>query len=1034
MFLYFNHQGELTTCITHGETPRQGNPLSVWVAVDKQYFKDKTPNTPAGWAVKVSVVYSETEATAPFPASYLGTKIFRKTNDSEITYNLIDGNSYYMYYCNIPAEYSTMQSGYKSLVTTFYTRKLLENGQYSDDEITEYNNEAYDIYIEKTFGKAQDTSTVTKNQYNTLKTRLDVLSTGAQKRIVKQDTKIGSLLDAVNSFCAGDSVAILYNDALVQVLSVEENAGNMAIFCLLEDTVLKFEFNENDNVDEVVTPEEVELSGSGGSGDAGIVLIDEILSEEEIKELYDNQENGKYSIKSEEFGDELIFINKDKELFKRFTAGYDYTFDFELNEWQIASGGGGAGGNIILRAVSPVEQTIGIGKQANITYFYKSPLGSGGDAYYYINGILRGHEEIQSNSNILFDVTKYLVNPITYTILIEVRDKNGDKEDITFTFNVVSLQIKSDFQEQTIRTNDFIIDIVAAGNFEKTVHVLIDENEKEEYEEVFTESTKEITISKLSHGTHTIEIFVTAMFSGEYVDSNSLKFTIIFADMTNPEIIIKSKFNSTNFEVGDVISIDYVIFNTQAETTNVQRLINGVVVQSPTDENGKQNYWNVTPDSPGNLNLTIKTENSEKQFDLYIDEATIEVSPVKSGLVLQMVADGKDNNLLEDRDKWSGTNSNDEKVVEATLTGFNWNTNGWQNKSGQKTFLRLNSTAKVIVPFKIFATDFLEEGKTIEFDFSTANVSDINKILITSFTENKGFILKSNECIIKSQQSEINTKFKEDERVKVSFVIQRSGSVTKLIKTFINGVMSGLVQYPYNSETGIGDNFTQSIPVDITINPDGGDIDIYSIRVYNKPLTDNEILQNYIADLDVNKKKNKYKFNDIFDDNGNIDAEIIKKNKLIPYLIFTGPELPQDKGDKKTMRVDYFDPINPNNDFSYENVVWDIQGTSSVAYPRKNWKGKFPESFAFYENGIPEDTYTFKADYMESSHSHNTGNAVFINTIAPEFPTQADNPNVRNTIYGFPILMFYRKSIDAIPEYQGVYNFNNHKGNSTTLG
>ena len=59
MFLYFNQSGELTTCIPHGEPPRQGNDLNVWIAVDKQYFTDKTPGTPAGWGVKAHVVYSE---------------------------------------------------------------------------------------------------------------------------------------------------------------------------------------------------------------------------------------------------------------------------------------------------------------------------------------------------------------------------------------------------------------------------------------------------------------------------------------------------------------------------------------------------------------------------------------------------------------------------------------------------------------------------------------------------------------------------------------------------------------------------------------------------------------------------------------------------------------------------------------------------------------------------------------------------------------------------------------------------------------
>ena len=1037
MFLYFNQSGELTTCIPHGEPPRQGNDLNVWIAVDKQYFTDKTPGTPAGWGVKAHVVYSEQEATTGFPAQYLGVQTFRKKADSEITYDLVEGYSYYMYYCKIPSSYSTVNYGTKSLVAKFYTRKLQIDGAYSEEEVEEYAQEVCDIYIEKTFGRASDSSTISKAQYDVLKSRIDAVSVGTQKRSVYDDTTVKNMLDAFNSFVAGDSPCVLYGDALIQVLSAKEDEGDIIIYGLLDKTVLKFEFNQDAELTEEVVPTEVDLA-SGSFDSIGIYPIEGVLSEEEIVALYENNGDGKYSIKSEEFGDEIIIIFKEKELFKRFTAGYDYTFDFELNEWQIASGGGGAGGgNVVLTALSSIYKKVSIESEKIIKYSFKLPIGTDGTAIYYINGKVVKTESVKAKKEITFDASKWLNKEGTYTVRVEIRDNNANSASLEFVFDIITLKLTSDFQENVIRKNDFIIDITIPGNFQKTTHVLIDSLENEDLSNTFTESTGEILISGLSHGVHEIEIYVTANIGeeyDEYIDSNVLKFTIIFADMENEEIIIKSKFNKTYAEEGDSISIDYVIFNTQSEETVVTRKINSVEIQSPTNKNGEQNYWNVTLNEIGQITLTLETENSSKDFVLQVEESDVNIQPIKNGLVLEMVADGKDNDLIEDRKKWEGFNAKNEKVVEATLENFNWNTNGWINNLGQSTFLRLNSKAKVVIPFKIFNTDFLESGKTIEFDFSTTNVSNIDKQLIVSFAENKGFILKSNECLIKSEQSEVSTKFKEDERVKVSFVVQRSGSSTRLIKTFINGVMSGLERYEYNPETGAGDNFTQTSPSDIIINPDGGDIDVYSIRIYDKPLTDDEIVNNYISGLTLDKKKEKNKVNSIFDSNGNVSFQIIKDKKIIPYLIFTGPELPQAKGDKKNMDVEYVNPNNPNKNFNYKNVVWDIQGTSSVSYPRKNWKAKFPSAFALYDNAIPEDTYTFKADFMESSHSHNTGNAMFINTIAPKFPTQNDNPNVRNTIYGFPILMFYRKNEDATPEYQGVYNFNNDKGNAATLG
>ena len=71
-----------------------------------------------------------------------------------------------------------------------------------------------------------------------------------------------------------------------------------------------------------------------------------------------------------------------------------------------------------------------------------------------------------------------------------------------------------------------------------------------------------------------------------------------------------------------------------------------------------------------------------------------------------------------------------------------------------------------------------------------------------------------------------------------------------------------------------------------------------------------------------------------------------------------------------------------------------------------------------------------KADYMESSHSHNTGNGILMTKFSPMFPTQTADNGVRNSIYGFPIVIFHKETNESIPVYYGVFNFNNDKGNA----
>ena len=291
MFLYFNHQGELTTSIPHGEIPRQGNPLSVYVAVDKAFFKNKNPNTPLGWALKVAVV-SETEMAESFPMTYLGLEIFKKKNGSEITYDLVENTPYHMYYQKIPAEYSTAEFGDKRLIVSFYRKQLLNDGTFSDSVVEYYNNEACDLHIEKTYGNASVPITISKNQYKIIQEKLNNLTVSKQDKNLFNGTTVKNLSKAFDYFCSGNSTIVCYNEYLMQVISVDAHDDERYIYGLFNDTIFKFNFNVNDPIDLLIHPEKVDIS-EGLSSSIGIFPIDGILSESEIKELYNTKENGK---------------------------------------------------------------------------------------------------------------------------------------------------------------------------------------------------------------------------------------------------------------------------------------------------------------------------------------------------------------------------------------------------------------------------------------------------------------------------------------------------------------------------------------------------------------------------------------------------------------------------------------------------------------------------------------------------------------------------------------------------------------------
>ena len=53
--------------------------------------------------------------------------------------------------------------------------------------------------------------------------------------------------------------------------------------------------------------------------------------------------------------------------------------------------------------------------------------------------------------------------------------------------------------------------------------------------------------------------------------------------------------------------------------------------------------------------------------------------------------------------------------------------------------------------------------------------------------------------------------------------------------------------------------------------------------------------------------------------------------------------------------------------------VLDVQGTSSQKYPRKNFKVKTNKGCRISNEVVNEKVFTFKKDFMDSSHANNTG-------------------------------------------------------------
>lgn len=249
--------------------------------------------------------------------------------------------------------------------------------------------------------------------------------------------------------------------------------------------------------------------------------------------------------------------------------------------------------------------------------------------------------------------------------------------------------------------------------------------------------------------------------------------------------------------------------------------------------------------------------------------------------------------------------------------------------------------------------------------------------------------------------------------------------------------MSGVVQYPAD------DDFAQSVPVDISIGSRDAAIDLYCIRVYDNDLTRHQILNNWIADTQVVETMlERYSRNHVF--NAYSQIVISQLPKDLPYLVLDGTELPQYKGDVKTMSGYYTDPVNGSKSFTFSGAEVDVQGTSSQYYARKNYKIKFKggfvdpsgntqETYKLRSDSVPTKTFTFKADVASSEGANNVELARLYDETCP-FRTapQKQDSRIRQGIDGFPIVVFWYDGENT--SFIGKYNFNFDKATPEVFG
>lgn len=308
---------------------------------------------------------------------------------------------------------------------------------------------------------------------------------------------------------------------------------------------------------------------------------------------------------------------------------------------------------------------------------------------------------------------------------------------------------------------------------------------------------------------------------------------------------------------------------------------------------------------------------------------------------------------------------------------------------------------------------------------------------------------------------------------------------------YIDGIISG------GYRIASGSSIFQNTPSNISLGVSTATLDLYRVWGYRRALNDNESLDCYILDQDDNidllfeKRDN----NNILNTQGGVTPNSLPDGTRI--MIITGKATPTGGTEMASVlaaaiqnnKSKYFPcteistyikgATDRSKNFIAHNNGSDIvegqdmslklrlQGTSSLAYPVKNYRiytkkstmyvGNNPESvfgetgelvsggkFSMHDTSAPVAVWCLKADYAESSSSHNTGMACMVNDTLKytniKTPAQRDVNTtqypyeVRTTVDGEPCILFYRETLSDAPIFLGKFNFNNDKSTEAVYG
>lgn len=723
----------------------------------------------------------------------------------------------------------------------------------------------------------------------------------------------------------------------------------------------------------------------------------------------------------------------------------------EVKSSHVVSGGGGGGtttSTITITRITSEKAVFLLGNTVLINYEFASidnagdTTGNGTATWKVGNTTVATSTAVQGTNS--FDITNYL-KAGENTIRLSITDTMGTIGTKTWTITVVELKVESTFDDTLFYSGEVTFRYTPYGNISKQIVFKLDGKNIGGVTTSVSGRQMTQTLPAQVHGSHLLEVYMTAVINGETFQSNSIYRDIIWIDAESTVPVIGCAVTKLSVTQYNTVLIPYVVYDPLHNPATITLAVDDVKTSTLTVGRTEQT-WSYKPSVTGEHELTITCGDTIKTITATVDELGIDVSPVTTNLAIDFNPAGKTN--ADETKLWT------DGTYHLTVSGnFDWSNGGYQIDEDGDTYFCVKAGTTAVIDYPLFKDDSKKTGKEFKLMYRCTNVRNYDAQVLSCLSGGIGLNVCAQTAELKSEQNSLSTPYVEDTYMELEFNILPDNPYREMV-TWIDGIPQHFELY----ETS--DSFTQTSPVGITVGSDDCDVHIYRMKAYTMNLTDDEMLDNFIADAkNADEMIDRYIRNNILDSNGNLDPDVLaEKCPNLRIIKIDTPRFTTSKKDKVSSTS--FQQIYKNgrvvdNWISYDGIH-NGQGTSSEHYGEAgrnlelNCKngftfsdGQTAEKYSMSENAIPINYFNIKLNIASSENINNSYLANEFNRFNPHIrPAKKKDPRVRDTMEFHPCVVFIRETdIENAVEFKdgewhfyGCGNIGNSKKNSEAFG